>query len=84
MSQGFSNSTCYEVHGTDNNEIIVGGLANDEIFGYGCNDLLIGLFGNDTFTGGAGADLINGNNGLDEILDFETGVDFCFNVELGG
>jgi Ca2+-binding RTX toxin-like protein len=83
MAQGLGNNTCYEVHGTNNNEIITGGLANDAIFGYGGNDLLIGLFGNDTFTGGAGEDFINGNNGIDEILDFEPGVDFCFNVELG-
>ena len=82
-AQGLGNNACYEVHGTDNNEIITGGLADDTIFGYGGNDFLLGLFGDDTFTGGAGADFINGNNGTDEILDFEPGVDFCFNVELG-
>ena len=82
-AQGFSNDACYEVHGTDNSEIITGGLEDDLIFGYDGNDYLIGLFGDDTFVGGEGADLINGNNGVDEILDYEPGVDFLFNVELG-
>jgi predicted extracellular nuclease len=81
--QGFSNSTCYEVHGTDNAELLIGGLADDTIFGYAGDDLLIGLFGDDTFIGGAGADLVIGNNGTDELLDYEPGVDSCFNVELG-
>ena len=83
QAQGFGNDTCYEVHGTNNSEIIIGGLDDDTIFGYDGSDLLLGLFGDDTFIGGAGADLINGNNGTDEILDYEPGVDFCFNVELG-
>ena len=81
--QGFSNDTCYEVHGTDNAEILIAGWANDTVFGYGGNDLLFGLFGDDIFIGGTGADMINGNNGTDEILDFEPGVDFCVNVEIG-
>lgn len=83
QSQGFGSSTCYEVHGTDNAELITGGLADDLIFGYAGNDILIGLFGDDIFVGGAGADLMIGNNGTDEVLDFESGVDACFNVELG-
>ena len=83
IAQGLGDDACYEIHGTDNSEIITGGLENDTIFGYDGNDLLIGLFGDDTFVGGAGADLINGNVGIDEILDFEPGVDFCVNVELG-
>lgn len=83
QAQGLASSTCYEAHGTDNSEVITGGLADDAIFGYRGNDILIGLFGNDTFVGGGGADIINGNNGTDEILDFEPGVDFCVNVEIG-
>ena len=83
QAQGLSRDTCYEVHGTDKGEMITGGFSDDTIYGYGGDDLLIGLFGNDTFIGGAGADFINGNNGIDAILDFEPGVDFCFNVELG-
>ncbi|GJM39754.1 MAG: hypothetical protein DHS20C20_00360 [Ardenticatenaceae bacterium] len=82
-AQGFGNSTCYEVHGTNNNEIITGGLTDDLIFGYDGNDFLIGLFGDDTFVGGAGSDFINGGPGLDEILDYEPGLDFLVNVELG-
>ncbi len=81
--QGFGNDTCYEAHGTNSSEIIIGGLASDAIFGYDGGDLLIGLFGDDVFSGGAGADFINGNNGTDEILDFEPGIDSCFNVEIG-
>jgi Ca2+-binding RTX toxin-like protein len=80
---GLSDDSCYEIHGTDNAEIITGGLTNDVIFAYGGNDILNGLFGDDTFTGGAGADFINGNFGIDEILDFEPGTDTCFNVEIG-
>ena len=80
---GLSDDACYEIHGTDNSEIITGGLTNDVIFAYDGNDILNGLFGDDTFTGGAGADFINGNFGIDEILDFEPGIDNCFNVEIG-
>ncbi|WP_420644077.1 lamin tail domain-containing protein [Candidatus Leptofilum sp.] len=83
QAQGFGNDTCYEIHGTNSVDVITGGLADDTIFGYDGNDFLIGLFGDDTFSGGAGSDFINGNNGLDEILDYEPGVDFLFNVELG-
>ncbi len=80
---GLSDDTCYEIHGTDNSEIITGGLTNDLIFAYDGNDILNGLFGDDVFSGGAGADFINGNFGTDEILDFEPGIDSCFNVEIG-
>jgi Ca2+-binding RTX toxin-like protein len=83
QSFGLGDDACYEIHGTDNAEIITGGLTNDVIFGYDGNDILNGLFGDDIFTGGAGADFINGNFGLDEILDFEPGTDSCFNVEIG-
>lgn len=80
---GLSDDTCYEIHGTDNSEIITGGLTNDLIFAYDGNDILNGLFGDDTFSGGAGADFVNGNFGIDEILDFEPGIDSCFSVEIG-
>ena len=83
QARGLGNSACYEIHGTDNAEILVGGLEDDMIFGYAGDDVLIGLFGDDTFIGGADADLFLGNNGTDEVLDFESGIDACFNVELG-
>lgn len=83
QSQGLGSSTCYEVHGTNNSDLLIGGLADDLIFAYGGNDQLRGLFGDDTFSGGSGADFVNGNNGVDEFLDFEPGVDSCFNVEIG-
>lgn len=80
---GLGDDACYEIHGTNNSEIITGGLTDDIIFAYDGNDILSGLFGDDIFSGGAGADFINGNFGIDEVLDFEPGIDFCFNVEIG-
>ncbi|MFZ1400454.1 MAG: lamin tail domain-containing protein [Candidatus Promineifilaceae bacterium] len=82
-AQGFHWRTCYEIHGTDNGEIIIGGKSHDVILGYGGHDLLIGLSGNDVFVGGAGADFINGNQGYDKLLDYDRRADFCVSVEQG-
>ena len=83
QDKGLGQRTCYEVHGTDNAELIAGGWSDDTIFGYDGNDILLGLFGDDRFFGGAGADLFNGHSGFDEVLDYEPGVDFCLNMESG-
>ncbi|MCP4419269.1 MAG: hypothetical protein GY805_21845 [Chloroflexi bacterium] len=63
--------------------MIVGGFADDVIFSYGGDDFLIGHLGNDTFTAGTGGDRINGHKGIDELLDFEPGLDSCYSVEIG-
>jgi len=74
---------CYEVHGTDDKDVILGDNGNDTLYGYAGDDVLVGQKGDDVFIGGPGADQFNGNDGIDEVLDYEPGVDFCDNIEIG-
>ena len=82
-AQDLYRRACYEIHGTNNSEIIIGGNGDDVIFGYDGHDLLIGLRGDDTFIGGSGADFFSGNQGRDEVLDYERHVDTCSSIEQG-
>ncbi|GMB79899.1 hypothetical protein NN6n1_06810 [Shinella zoogloeoides] len=45
-----------EFHGTNGDDVLVGGVGNDFLFGDNGNDILIGGLGHNTLTGGAGAD----------------------------
>jgi len=63
--------------GRDGNDRLLGGAGNDELEGGAGNDLLIGGAGDDVLYGGAGADrfVFASGDGVDEIKDFEAGVD---------
>jgi Ca2+-binding RTX toxin-like protein len=74
--------TCYEIHGTDKNDIIFGGRADDVLFGYGSWDVLFGKNGDDVFTGGSGYDQFLGDGGYDTVLDHTAG-EKCASVEEG-
>ncbi len=60
--------------GSDDRDIIYGGLGNDKIYGGGGNDDLYGEEGNDTIDGGDGADSLIGGLGND-ILSGGAGND---------
>ena len=71
-------------YGTNNNDVLTGGLSIDAIYGFDGHDLIFGgasndhLFGgagNDTLNGGAGNDVLNGGTGND-TLNGGTGADF--------
>lgn len=55
------------IPGTDNNNVLVGTLANDNIDGFSGSDSLIGQNGEDRIEGWKGNDLLFGNQG-DDIL----------------
>jgi predicted extracellular nuclease len=80
---GLARDDCYEIHGTDLDDTIFGDFGNDVFFGYGGDDVLGGKQGDDVFSGGSGADEFMGNKGIDEVLDFEPGIDYCDNIEIG-
>jgi len=80
---GLTDNDCYEIHGTDDHDVIFGSDGDDLIFGYGGDDVLGGKKGDDVFSGGTGADSMNGNKGTDEVLDYEPGIDECDNIEIG-
>ncbi|MCP5099744.1 MAG: hypothetical protein GY943_29675, partial [Chloroflexi bacterium] len=82
-SEGLSRMACYEIHGTDDRDVIIGGNSSDMLFGYGGDDVLVGLKGQDKFTGGTGTDRMHGNQGIDEVLDYEFGIDVCNSIEIG-
>ncbi|MEB3343107.1 CAP domain-containing protein [Okeania sp.] len=74
------------VRGEEGNDILYGGKNNDRLFGDRGNDVLFGDRDNDTLTGGLGEDTLTGgegsdvfvleiNAGIDEITDFENGID---------
>jgi VCBS repeat-containing protein len=54
-----------------------GGAGNDSLLGGNGDDVLDGGTGTDTFTGGNGADtfLLAANSGVDQVTDFQNGVD---------
>ncbi|MBL8701647.1 MAG: calcium-binding protein [Alphaproteobacteria bacterium] len=54
-----------EITGTEDNDVLVGGLGRDTISGGDGNDILIGAVGNDTLIGGAGDDNLVGGSGID-------------------
>ncbi len=53
--------------GTEDNDILTGGIGNDTIFGNGGNDTLDGGFGNDTLNGGEGNDTYYVDNVGDRV-----------------
>jgi Ca2+-binding RTX toxin-like protein len=78
----------FDFNGTNESEFISGGANADILNGLGGNDTLEGLAGDDVLNGGAGDDALSGGSGGDEfffdvaesgddqILDFDTTVDF--------
>ena len=66
-------------------DVVIGTLGNDFIFGGDGNDQLIGDAGNDFISGGAGDDMIAGNSGTD-ILSGGAGSDtfqYAFSLSQG-
>ena len=63
--------------GGKNNDRLFGNLGNDALFGDRDNDTLTGGLGEDILTGGEGNDVfvLERNAGIDEIADFEIGID---------
>jgi len=53
--------------GNDDDNLLIGGEAQDDIRGGGGNDTLSGLGSSDTLTGGAGADLLDGGRDFDFV-----------------
>ncbi|MGD1702432.1 CAP domain-containing protein [Dapis sp. BLCC M229] len=63
--------------GGKNNDQLFGDAGNDALFGDRDNDTLSGGLGEDTLTGGEGSDvfILESGAGIDEIADFENGID---------
>lgn len=59
-----------EINGTQNQDILFGGAANEHLIGGGKGDLLVGGAGNDAYTGRNGPDSFVVGNGADTITDF--------------
>ncbi|MEM9575775.1 MAG: calcium-binding protein [Pseudomonadota bacterium] len=59
---GFGN-----VHGTNQNDFIIGSFCDDDIKAGDGNDIVLGLFGDDKISGGLGNDLIFGGAGKDDV-----------------
>lgn len=51
----------------DRDDVIDGGLGNDEIYGSNGNDTLSGASGNDVLSGDAGDDILAGGEGIDRL-----------------
>ena len=64
----------------DGKDIVWGGDGDDQIWGGEGKDTLVGGSGSDTLTGGGGADVFQFtvDHGVDEIGDFELGLDVVF------
>ncbi|MGD1716639.1 CAP domain-containing protein [Dapis sp. BLCC M172] len=65
------------LYGGKNNDALFGDAGNDALFGDRDNDTLRGGLGEDTLTGGEGSDVfvLESGAGIDEIADFENGID---------
>lgn len=55
----------FENSGSNGDDLLIGSLKNDSLYGFDGNDNLQGKKGNDTIHGGAGRDLLYGDNGSD-------------------
>jgi Ca2+-binding RTX toxin-like protein len=56
-----------EIHGTNGDDLLVGGAGDDSLYGYDGNDSLYGGEGNDALDGGDGNDELYGGEGNDEL-----------------
>ena len=63
-----------DIYGRAGNDLIYGGLKNDQLNGEGGNDHLIGSAGNDAMNGGSGSDTLTGDDG-DDLLNGGAGAD---------
>lgn len=65
------------INGSDGADFLQGDSGNDKLNGKGGDDILNGGLGSDSLKGGTGADqfIFSANSGLDEIKDFEFGID---------
>lgn len=77
-----SDASCYEIHGTDGPDYIIGSAVDDTIYTYRGMDRIRGEDGNDTFYPGLGSDRIHGGAGYDTIINVEA-YDICNYVENG-
>ena len=64
-------------HGLGGNDIIVGGIANDLLYGDDGNDTMYGYEGDDILIGGTGNDNLSGDEG-DDQLDGDSGNDVLY------
>jgi Ca2+-binding RTX toxin-like protein len=64
VDAGDGNDTIY---GSQQGDVLVGGLGKDKIFGSDGDDILVGGGGNDSLVGGAGKDDLYGNGGVDTL-----------------
>ncbi|EKE69942.1 type I secretion C-terminal target domain-containing protein, partial [Gallaecimonas xiamenensis] len=80
-----SEGSGYELHGSDNADVLYGTAGNDMLYGGDGNDILAGGLGNDLLSGGQGADSFHwsqGETGTDTITDFSQGTDVLDLAEL--
>jgi Ca2+-binding RTX toxin-like protein len=73
------------LEGTDNPDVLVGGLGSDVLLGLGGDDHLFGgQGGDDVLDGGAGADLIDGGIGLDTLVFWSATAGVALSLVTGG
>jgi len=65
------------IDGTDQNDLLIGGIGDNDLRGGAGDDILLDGYGEDRLTGGDGADtFVFGSDGAnDDIRDFEPGID---------
>lgn len=72
---GRNESWLLRTDATANADVLIGGAGHDVLFGYAGADILDGGEGNDQLIGGGGRDIFIFNGGIDQITDFQLGVD---------
>src|SRR5262245_42874534 len=73
------------IEGTDNADVLVGGLGSELLLGLGGDDQLFGgPGGDDVFDGGAGADLIDGGIGFDTLVFWSATAGVALSLVTGG
>jgi Ca2+-binding RTX toxin-like protein len=59
------------IHGTSENDLILGGSSDDEIYGYGGDDCILSGSGDDIIDGGEGNDTCLGGTGNNTYIECE-------------
>ncbi|MFP3851783.1 M10 family metallopeptidase C-terminal domain-containing protein [Pseudomonas sp. W5-01] len=57
-----------DVLGTGGNDVLAGGVGDDQMVGFQGNDIINGGAGNDVMAGGMGKDTLTGGSGLDDFV----------------
>jgi Ca2+-binding RTX toxin-like protein len=82
-AEGDSYANIERAYGTNSNDMLIGGQADEYLGGFGGADTINGGNGNDTLDGGTAADILDGGDGIDTAYYLRSTVGVNVNLQTG-